>query len=67
MKGYNAHVRLKGASNGLNIHKRVIKYEANRNDGHPSCNHDLKCHTSSTNPHGSVVRSYESVSHAASL
>ena len=39
------------ASNGLNILVKVIRYVANRNDGHLSCNHGLKCNTSSIYPH----------------
>ena len=39
------------ASNGLNIFVKVIRYMANQNDGHPSCNHGLKCNTSSIDPH----------------
>ena len=55
------------ASNGLYISIKVIRYMTNQNDGHPSCDHGLEYHTSSTNPCGSVLRSNELVSHAASL
>ena len=33
--------------NGLNISIKVIRYNVNLNDGHPSYNHGLKCDTSS--------------------
>ena len=39
------------ASNGLNILVKVIRYMTNRNDGHLSCKHGLKCNTSSIYPH----------------
>ena len=44
------------ASNGLNILVKVISHMANRNDGHPSCNHGLKCNTSSIDAHWSALR-----------
>ena len=44
------------ASNGLNILGKVIRHMANRNDGHPSSNHGLKCNTSSIDPHWSALR-----------
>ena len=44
------------ASNGLNILVKVIRYMANRNDGHPSYNHGLKCNNSLIDPHWSALR-----------
>ena len=44
------------ASNSLNILVKVIKYMANRKDGHPSCNHGLKCNTYSIYPHWLSLR-----------
>ena len=40
------HKRLNGLAM-IYISIRVIMYEANRNDGHPSCDHGLKRNTSS--------------------
>ena len=34
----------------------VTRYEANRNDGHPFFDHDLKCNTSSIDPHWLVLK-----------
>ena len=39
------------ASNDLNILVKFIRYMSNQNDGHSSCNHGLKCNTSSIDPH----------------
>ena len=44
------------ASNDLNTLVKVIRYMANRNDGHSSCNRGLKCNTSSIDPHWSALR-----------
>ena len=50
-KAITYHVRLNGIAMVFNISIKVIRCKANRNDGHPSCDHGLKCNTSSTNPH----------------
>ena len=34
----------------------AIRYKANRNDGHPSFDHDLKRNTSSVDPHWLVPK-----------
>ena len=39
------------ASNGLNILITMIRDKANQNDSHSSYDHDLKCDTSSIDPH----------------
>ena len=44
------------ASKGINILVKVIRYMVNRNDGHPSYNHGLKCNASSIDPHWSTLR-----------
>ena len=55
MKDHDARARL----NGLVIvymSTRVIKYNANRNEGHPSYDHDLKHDISLANLHWSGLR-----------
>ena len=55
-EGYDARVRLKWASNGLYISEEGQRDMANRNDGHPSCDHGLKHSTSLAYPHWSAPR-----------
>ena len=50
MKGYNACARLNGLAM-VYMSTRVIRYKANRNEGHPFYDHDLKHDISLANLH----------------
>ena len=59
--GQNARVRLNGLATVKKKKKkkcesRVIRYMANRNDGHPSCDQGLKRRTFSVDPHWLALR-----------
>ena len=55
--GQNARVRLNGlATVKKKCESQVIRYMANRNDGHPSCDQGLKRKTFSVDPHWLALR-----------
>ena len=59
--GQNARVRLNGLATVLKKKKKkcesqVIRYMANRNYGHPSCEQGLKRRTFSIDPHWLALR-----------